>query len=84
METNSITPVSASTIRSRRLRKRRERGIKMTTNLEVFEGGVDLVVRNGLLEATQRDNRSAVAGALSDALERWAAGNGAKIRPQMN
>ena len=84
METNSATSVPASTIRSRRLRKRRERGIKMTTNLEVFEGGVDLLVRNGLLEATQRNNRSAVAGALSDALECWASGNGAKIRLRMN
>jgi hypothetical protein len=84
METDFATSVPASTIRSRRLRKRRERGIKMTTNLEVFENGIDLLVRNGLLEAAQRDNRSAVAGALSDALERWASGNGAKIRPQMN
>ena len=85
METNTATQsISASTIRSRRLRERRARGVTMTTNLEVFSGGVDILVANALLNPNETEDRGAVAAALSEALERWANGHGAKMRPQLN
>lgn len=39
----------ASTARTRRLRTRRARGIAMVAPIEVGQGGIDLLVANGLL-----------------------------------
>ena len=39
-----------STARARRLRARRARGVVMVAPVEVGEGGVDLLIRNGLLQ----------------------------------
>ena len=39
----------ASTVRERRLRTRRARGIAMVAPVEVGQGSIDLLVANGLL-----------------------------------
>ena len=68
----------ASTVRARRLRERRSRGIAMVAPVEVGEGGVDLLVRNGLLKEHETRDRKAVGKACLAALERWAGGQGAR------
>ena len=67
-----------STIRARRLRKRRSRGVVMVAPVEVGEGGVELLVGNGLLKQHQIADRKAVAAACLAALEQWAEGRGAR------
>ena len=64
-----------STVRARRLRERRSRGVAM---VEVGEGGIDLLVRNGLLKQQQTGDRRAVAAACLAALEQWSEGRGAR------
>ena len=68
-----------STDRVKRLRERRSRGVAMVAQVEVGEGGVDLLVRNGLLikEHKTRD-RKAVGAACLAALEQWSMGRGAR------
>ena len=68
-----------STSRSRRLRERRSRGIVMVAPVEVGEGGVGLLVRNGLLKEHETRDRKAVGEACLGALEAWATGRGARI-----
>ena len=46
-----------STARARRLRERRARGVVMVVPIEVGEGGVALLVGNGLLKQHQADGR---------------------------
>ena len=67
-----------STVRARRLRERRSRGVAMVAPVEVGEGGMDLLVRNGLLKQHQAGNRHAVGAACLAALEEWAEGRGAR------
>jgi len=64
-----------STVRVKRLRERRSRGVAM---VEVGEGGIDLLVRNGLLKKQQTGDRKAVAAACLAALELWSDGHGAR------
>jgi hypothetical protein len=64
--------------RSRRLRERRSRGVVMVAPVEVGEGGVDLLVRNGLLKQHRTGDRKAVGQACLGALEAWATGRGAR------
>ncbi len=71
-----------STIRARRLRERRSRGIAMVAPVEVGEGGVALLVGNGLLEHHQTDDRNAVGAGYLAALEQWAEGHGARSTGQ--
>ena len=52
-----------STARARRLRERRSRGVAMVTPVEVGEGGVALLVSNGLLKEHETRDRKAVAEA---------------------
>ena len=66
-----------STVRVRRLRERRSRGIAMVAPVEVGEGGIVLLVGNGLLKEHEKRDRRAVAEACLTALEMWAAGRGA-------
>ena len=61
-----------STVRARRLRERRSRGVAMVAPVEVGEGGIDLLVRNGLLKEHQTRDRKAVGEACLAALEQWA------------
>ena len=68
-----------STLRARRLRERRSRGVVMVAPVEIGEGGVNLLVGNGLLKQHQVGDRHAVGAACLLALEEWATGRGARI-----
>ena len=67
-----------STARARRLRERRSRGVAMVAPVEVGEGGVALLVSNGLLKEHQTRDRKAVGAASLEALQQWAEGHGAR------
>ena len=67
-----------STARARRLRERRSRGVAMVAPVEVGEGGIDLLVRNGLLKEHKTRDREAVGEACLAALEQWSMGRGAR------
>ena len=58
-----------STVRARRLRERRSRGVAMVAPVEVGEGGIDLLVNSGLLKQHQTRDRKAVGAACLAALE---------------
>ena len=73
---------AASTLRARRLRERRARGIVMIAPVEVGKGGIELLVGNGLLKHHQADDRNAVGEACLAALEQWAGGQGAGTTEQ--
>ena len=68
---NASTP---STTRVRKLRKRRSQGVAMVAPVEVGEGGIDLLVSNGLLDQGKKNDRQAVGKACLAALEQWASG----------
>ena len=68
-----------STIRARHLRERRSRGVVLVAPVEVGEGGVALLVSNGLLKEHQTRDRKAVGAACLAALEEWSDGHGARI-----
>ena len=67
-----------STVRARRLRERRSRGVAMCAPVEVGEGGLGLLVSNGLLKEHETRGRKAVGEACLAALEEWAEGRGAR------
>jgi hypothetical protein len=67
-----------STVRARRLRERRSRGIAMVAPVEIGEGGIALLVGSGLLKQHQVNDRHAVGEACLAALEQWAKGQGAR------
>jgi len=71
-----------STVRARRLRERRSRGIAMVAPVEIGEGGIELLVGNGLLKQHRADDRHAVGEACLAALEQWAGGQGARSMGQ--
>jgi hypothetical protein len=77
-----MTIEPTSTLRARRLRERRSRGVVMVAPVEVGEGGVGLLVRNGLLKQHQVNDRHAVGEACLAALEQWAGGHGARSMDQ--
>jgi len=60
---------ASSTVRARRLRERRSRGVALIAPVEVGEGGIDLLIRNGLLKEHQTRDRRAVGEACLAALE---------------
>ena len=72
----------ASTVRARRLRERRSRGVVMVAPVEIGMGGVALLVDNGLLKQHQINDRHAVGEACLAALEQWAGGHGARSMDQ--
>ena len=74
-----MTHEPTPTIRARRLRERRSRGVVMVAPVEIGEGGIDLLVGNGLLKRDQIGCRHAVGAACLLALEEWATGRGARI-----
>ena len=67
-----------STVRVRRLRERRSRGVALIAPVEVGEGGVALLVGNGLLKEHETRDRKAVGEACLAALEQWSDGHGAR------
>ena len=71
-----------STARARRLRARRARGVVMVAPVEVGEGGVALLVGNGLLKEHETRDRNAVATTCLLALEQWSQGQGARSTGQ--
>ena len=71
-----------STTRARRLRERRSKGVVMVAPVEVGEGGVELLIGNGLLKQHQAGDRNAVGAACLAALEQWAGGQGARSMGQ--
>ena len=71
-----------STVRVKRLRERCSRGVAMVAPVEVGEGGVALLVSNGLLKEHETRDRKAVAEACLAALEQWAEGRGARSTGQ--
>jgi hypothetical protein len=77
-----MTNEPASTIRARRLRERRSRGVVMVAPVEIGMGGVELLVDNGLLKQHQINDRHAVGAACLAALEQWAGGHGARSGDQ--
>ena len=54
----------------------------MVAPVEVGEGGIELLVGNGLLKQHQIADRKAVAEACLVALEQWAGGQGALTTEQ--
>ena len=60
-----------STIRARRLRERRSRGVAMIAPVEVGAGGIALLVGNGLLKEHETRDKRAVGEACLAALEEW-------------
>ena len=83
MITTSYMPHEApSTIRARRLRERRSRGVAMVAPVEIGQGGVGLLIINGLLKEHQTRDRKAVGKACLAALQQWAEGRGARIMGQ--
>ena len=60
-----------STARSWRLRERRSRGVVMVAPVEVGEGGIELLVANGLLRQHETRDRKAVGEACLVALGPW-------------
>ena len=70
------------TVRARRLRERRSRGVVMVAPVEIGMGGVELLVDNGLLKQYQVNDRHAVGEAHFAALEQWAEGHGARSMGQ--
>jgi hypothetical protein len=77
-----MTNEPASTLRARRLRERRSRGVVMVAPVEIGMGGVELLVDNGLLKQHQVNDRHAVGEACLAALEQWAGGRGARSGEQ--
>ena len=75
---NYMATNASSTVRVRLLRERRSRGVALIAPVEVGEGGVDLLIRNGLLKEHQTRDRKAVGEACLAALEEWAVGRGAR------
>jgi hypothetical protein len=55
-----MTTVAPSTVRVKRLRERRSQGVTMVAPVEVGEGGIDLLVSNGLLDKAMKNDRQAV------------------------
>ena len=78
ISTSYMVTEAPSTARARRLRERRSRGVVMVAPVEVGEGGVALLVSNGLLKEHQTRDRKAVAAACLAALEQWSMGRGAR------
>ncbi len=68
-----------STVRVKRLRERRSRGVAMVAPVEVGEGGLGLLVSNGLLKERETRDRKAVGAACLATLEQWSMGRGARI-----
>jgi hypothetical protein len=71
-----------STVRARRLRERRSKGVVMVAPVEIGKGGIELLVGNGLLKQHQAGDRHAVDEACLAALEQWAEGHGARSTGQ--
>ena len=70
--------IAPSTVRVRKLRERRSKGVAMVVPVEVGEAGMDLLVSNGLLDNAMKNDRQAVGKACLVALEQWSMGRGSR------
>ena len=77
-----MTHEPASSVRARRLRERRSRGVAMIAPVEVGAGGLGLLVSNGLPKEHQTRDRKAVGEACLAALEQGTVGRGARTTGQ--
>ena len=77
MDTNA-----PSTVRVKRLRERRSRGVVLVAPVDVGEGGIDILIRNELLKQHQTRDKRAVGEACLEALQQWAVGRGARSTGQ--
>ena len=77
-----MTTNAPSTARAKRLRERRSRGVAMVAPVEIGEGGLGLLVSNGLLKEHETRDRRAVGAACLAALEQWSMGHGARSTGQ--
>ena len=82
ISTSYMVTEAPSTARARRLRERRSRGVAMVAPVEVGEGGVALLVSNGLLKEHETRDRKAVGEACLAALEQWSMDRGARSMGQ--
>ena len=82
MSTSYMFTEVQSTVRARRLRERRSRGVVLIAPVEVGEGGIGLLVRNGLLKEHQTREPKGVAAACLVALEKCSVGRGARFTGQ--
>ena len=73
-----MTTNAPSTVRARRLRERRSRGVAMVAPVKVGAGGIGLLVSSGLLKEHETRDRKAVGEACLAALEQWSDGHGAR------
>ena len=78
ISTSYMVTEAPSTVRARRLRERRSRGVVLVAPVVVGKGGIDLLVRNGLLKENETRDRKAVGAACLEALEQWSMGRGAR------
>ena len=78
MSISYMVTEAPSTVRVKRLRERRSRGVAMCAPVEVGAGGVALLVSNGLLKEHETRDRKAVGAACLAALEQWSMGRGAR------
>ena len=78
ISTSYMVIEAPSTVRARRLRERRSRGVVLVAPVEVGEGGIDILTRNELLKQHQTRDRKAVGEACLAALEQWSMGRGAR------
>ena len=69
-----------STVRVKRFREHRSRGVVMVAPVEVGEGGINILIRNELLKQHQTRDRKGVGEACLAALEQWCADLGAVNR----
>ena len=76
-----MTHEPTPTIRARRLRERRARGVAMVAPVEVGDGGVELLVSNGLLRRQDTRDRKAVGLACLAALNQRVEGSSPSSPP---
>ena len=77
-----MTTNAPFTVRVKRWRERRSRGVALVAPVEVGEGGLGLLVSNGLLKEHETRGRKAVGAACLAALEQWSMGRGARSTGQ--
>ena len=78
ISTSYMVTEAPSTVRVKRLRERRSRGVALVAPVEVGKGGIDILIRNELLKQHQTRDRKAVGEACLAALEQWSMGRGAR------
>ena len=78
LQGNELNTVSPSTGRVKTLRERRSQGVAIVAPVEVGEGGIDLLVGNGLLDQAMKNDRQAVGKACLAALEQWSMDRGSR------